>query len=268
MNWLTRLERKFGRLGIPNLIMYIVAGRGMAYLLALTNPDFPYYLMLDPEAVWHGQIWRLFTYIFMPPLTGILFIALLELYITYMIGSALEAVWGVFRFTLYYAIGALATAVVAVLVTNSPVSADYLNLSLFLAFATLFPEFTFLLFFILPVKVKYLGWISAGFLTYSFWTHPFAVKIAILTALTNYFLFFWPQIREWMQEKLRSAPVIARRPLPSTDRQHKSMHRCVVCGKTERDNRELEFRICTCDRCGEGKEFCMAHLQEHRRLNA
>jgi len=260
-HWLNRLERRFGRFGIPNLILYIVAGRGLAYLLARTNPEFPYYLVLDPDAVRHGQVWRLFTYVFTPP-GGNIFFAMIELYFTYIIGNALETVWGSFRFTLYYMIGALATAAVALLVPGAWVTPIYLNLSLFLAFATLFPEFTVLLFFILPVKVKYLGWISAGYLTLLFWTSPLSEKLFILTALTNYLLFFWPEIREWTSGKLRSTRT--RPSLTPTGSQSTPIHRCTVCHTTEANGPYLEFRICTCARCGEGKEFCMEHLQEHR----
>lgn len=267
-HWLNGLERKFGRLGVPRLITYVVAGRGLAYLLGMGDPAFPAYLVLDPDAVRRGEAWRIATYVFTPPGGG-LFFALIELYFTYLIGDALEAAWGAFRFTLYYLIGALATAAVAFLVTGSPVTPTYLNLSLFLAFATLFPEFTVLLFFILPVKVKYLGWITAGYLTIDFWTTSLTGKAAIFVALGNYLLFFAPQIREWVSGRFHRTGSDLRNALagerPGGARASRTVHRCAACGRTERDDPALEFRVCTCDECGGGTEYCMEHLAAHRK---
>ena len=264
MRFLDRIERHFRWIAIPNLIMYIVAGRALAYVLAMANPAYPAYLIMDPEAVRRGEVWRLVTYLFTPPGGG-LFFALIELYFTYLIGRALEAIWGAFHFTLYYLVGAIAIALVSLFITNSYATPSYLNLSLFLAFATLFPDFSVLLFFILPIKVKYLGLIAAGYLTFLFWMSGFASKIAITVAFSNYLLFFWPEI---IALGRRNLSMLTRAGKPRITilpilRPH-SIHKCTVCGKTEHDDPEIEFRICACEKCGEGKEYCMPHLREHR----
>ncbi len=260
MRFLRKIENKFGHLGIPDLIMYVVVGRGLAYVLALVNPDYAYYLTLDPERVRHGEVWRVITYIFTPPASAP-FWAFLELYMTYVIGSALEAVWGYFRFTVYYLLGALGTAAASFFFLGTPATPTFLNLSLFLAFATLFPDFTVMLFAILPIRAKYLGYMMGGYLTFRFWIEPLAVKAAIFVALTNYLVFFWPRIREYASGKMRtaglSAGVRAAAPSPAP------VHRCSVCRRTERDAPDLEFRICACERCGDGREFCLEHLRDH-----
>jgi membrane associated rhomboid family serine protease len=256
MNWFSRQESKFGRFGIPDLILYVVVGRGLAYILALINPEYAYYLILYPEKVRHGEIWRIVTYIFTPPASAP-FWAFLELYMTYVIGSALEAVWGNFRFTMYYLLGALGTAAASQFILGTPATPTFLNLSLFLAFATLFPDFSVMLFAILPIRAKYLGWIMGGYLTFRFWSEPLAVKVAIIVALANYLIFFWRRIREYATGKMRGTGIRVITPEPTP------VHRCSVCRRTERDGADLEFRICACERCGEGREFCMEHLQEH-----
>jgi membrane associated rhomboid family serine protease len=262
MKWLYRLERRFGRFGVPNLIVYIVAGRGLAYILSLRNPEFPYHLVLDPDAVGRGEFWRLLTYVFLPPsAAGNVFagpvMALLALYVTFLIGHALEETWGSFKFTLYYLIGVVATSLVAFLVSRAPVSPYFIDLSLFLAFATVFPDFSFLLFFIIPFKAKWMGWIAAVFLAAVFALAGVSGKLAIAVSLSNYLLFFGDSVAGWI-----AAPFGRSRRGPGA-RLDPAVHKCSVCRLTERDDPELEFRVCACPKCGEGREFCMEHLRGH-----
>lgn len=260
MKLLDALERRFGRLGIPNLILYIVAGRGIAFVLSLSNPGYPSILLLHPERVFAGEVWRVATFVLTPPalLSGFFggpLGALLQLYFTWLIGRALEEAWGSFRFTLFYGLGSLLTALAALFLSPWIATPEFVDLSLFLAFATVFPEFTVLLFFILPVKVKWLGWLSAAGLGLTFLGAPGAIRTAILAALANYLVFFAPAIR------LRGAqPPGAGFPSAPAG----PIHRCAACGKTEREDRELDFRWCMCPRCSpDGKEFCRPHLEEH-----
>ncbi len=135
---IARLERRFGRFAVPNLTWVIVAGMGAVYVLAMLRPGFERLLDLDFEQVKHGQVWRLFTYVFMPG-GGSTIWFLLRLYFLWWVGTTLEAHWGSFRYNLYWLIGVVATTVAAILVggfaTNS-----FLATTLFLAFATLFPD--------------------------------------------------------------------------------------------------------------------------------
>jgi hypothetical protein len=262
-----RLERRFGRFGIPNLITYVVAGRAIAFVLTLGNPAYRAFLVLDPWAVRHGEVWRLATWIFTPPelLSGIFggwLGVIIQMYFTWLVGRALEAAWGAFRFTLYYGLGALGTAAAALVVMPLAATPDFLDLSLFLAFATVFPEMPILLFLIIPVKVKWLGWISAAGLAWSFLREGAAGRITILVAFSNYLVFFWPVIAGWARG--RRHPVAQADTAPPPVPAAVLAHRCTQCGRTEKDEPNPGFRWCTCEKCGpDGKEWCVEHLQTH-----
>ena len=191
---LNKMERKFGNYAIPNLITIIVFGMGLVFLLDTffaANPNYDYYLSdllyFDTDLILQGQIWRVITFLFLPESSSALWI-IFTLYFDWLIGKSLENQWGSFRFNVFYFLGAIGSIIGGIITgwaTNS-----YLNASLFLAFATLFPDFELMLFFILPVKVKYLGMISAAILIYSLIVYPVSYKVAILISLINFFLFF------------------------------------------------------------------------------
>ncbi len=191
---LNKMERKFGKYAIPNLITIIVFGMGLVFLLDTffaANPNYDYYLSdllyFDTDLILQGQIWRVITFLFLPESSSALWI-IFTLYFDWLIGKSLENQWGSFRFNVFYFLGAIGSIIGGIITgwaTNS-----YLNASLFLAFATLFPDFELMLFFILPVKVKYLGMISAAILMYSLIVYPVSYKVAILISLINFFLFF------------------------------------------------------------------------------
>ena len=156
MKWLSQMERKFGRYAIPHL-MYTLSGIMLAvYLIDLFFPGTPMQslLALDMDLVARGQIWRFLTFLFLPSSSSPLWV-LLNLYFYCLLGNALEKEWGTFRLNLFYLSGILGS-VLAALVTGYGVN-RYLNLSLFLAFAALYPNFELLLFFVVPVKAKYLA---------------------------------------------------------------------------------------------------------------
>ena len=160
MNILDKLERKLGRYAIPGLMRFVIIGTAVAYVLYLINPEYLSYLYLDPQLVLKGQVWRLITFIFIPTNVGNPLFLLISLYFYYFIGKALEDRWGAFRFNVFYFTGIICAILSSFLLGIYGIP-DYLNETLFLAFATLFPEVTVLIFFILPVKVKWLGWLSA-----------------------------------------------------------------------------------------------------------
>ena len=159
-NWLDKLERKFGRYAIPNLMYYIIILYAAGFVLNLVNPSFYYqYLSLNASAILHGQIWRIVTFIIQPPSTSLIFI-IFALYLYFMIGQQLERAWGAFRFNLYFFSGMIfhvIAAIIAYLLTGISFQMDtwYLNMSLFFAFAALYPDLQFLLFFVIPIKAKY-----------------------------------------------------------------------------------------------------------------
>ena len=196
--WLYRMQYKYGRYGIENLMMYITVTMLAVFLseMLLRIPA-SQYLYFDRALILRGQIWRTLTFIFLPLNSSPLFI-LLTLYVYYFLGNALEGQWGKFQFTLYYAIGILG-AILSGFLTGYATN-TYLNLSLLLAFAQLFPDVEFRIFFLVPVKVKYIGyvnWILYGIsLLFALFHLDLPQIAAILASLLNFFLFFGPDVRD------------------------------------------------------------------------
>lgn len=263
MNILNNLERRFGRYAIPQLIVYIVGINALVYMLRYGMPqsDAIGKLWLDPHLVLQGEIWRLFTWIFIPPSASLVWIFFI-LYFSYMVGIGLEHEWGSFRLNVYYFTGMAAT-VLAAFIVGQGTTAIYLNLSLFLAFACIFPDFEILLFFILPVKVKYLAWINWAFIAFTVLTAPLPGKAAALVSVANYFLFFGADIisnaknRGFAHQRRRSFSA----KLEKGSGRKGTMHKCTVCGVTEDDDPVMDFRYCST--CEGHYEYCMKHLKEH-----
>lgn len=261
MNWLDKLERRLGRFAIPNLISYIIVTN--AIILALYNlmPSVGISvidkLSFVPRYVLQGEIWRFITFIFIPP-TLELFWGIFALLFYYSIGVSLEQQWGSFRFNIYYLLGMLGTATVSLLFgfTGVPV---YLNLSLFLAYAKIFANRQVYLFFILPVKVKYLGWIYWAFLGYTALTGGWGDRILIVVSLANYFLFFGRQNIRALNTKRHVKH--RRREFKKDMPKVIYLHQCCVCGVTDRDNPDLEFRYCS--KCDGHYEYCADHIFDH-----
>jgi len=202
-NWLYKLNRKYGRYAIHNLILYIVIGQAVVFafdfILGSAGISLSDKLQFDVPLIMSGQAWRIISFIFVPPVSWFLLFTLLAMYFTWLIGSSLENEWGAFKFNLFYLTGVIGT-IIGGFITKSTTSV-YLNLSMFLAFASLFPDFQILLFFIIPIKVKYLAWVDAFFLLASLITSPWPIKVAVLVSVLNLILYFWPQItqrvRQW-----------------------------------------------------------------------
>ena len=184
------LERKLRRYTIYDLMKYIVIGQGMVYILMYVWPSLGYSLYsmitLSRSAILRGPIWRLVTFVFAPPSSSPLFV-LFALYFYYMIGSGLERRWGKVKFNLYYLIGMLC-AVIACLLTGHADN-TYLNLSLFFAYAALFPNEEVYLFGILPLKMKYLAVLDALIYLRAFFIGPWSSRVTIVLCLLNVFLF-------------------------------------------------------------------------------
>jgi hypothetical protein len=256
---LARLERRFGSYAVPNLILYVVGGMAIFWVLSMARPEVAGRLILDMDAVRRGQIWRLFTFLFIPPASSGMWV-LISLYFTWWVGSSLEQHWGAFRFNVYYFVGALAT--IAGALFAGPASNTWLASSLFLAFATTFPDVTILLFFILPIRVKWLGIVAAVLMAVSFVVGSSGTRASIAAALVNYVLFFgghwWQRGRQHKvavrqkgkREHLRSsAPVFGQRS-------------CAICGAREADGADI--RVCSCDKCGgQNRTLCLEHARNH-----
>jgi hypothetical protein len=228
------------------------------WVLSLSRPEILGRLVLDMHAVRRGQLWRLVTFLFIPPSSSQLFM-LISLYFTWWVGSSLDQHWGSFRFNVYYLVGALAT-IVAALVAG-PTSNTWLNSSLFFAFATTFPDVTILLFFILPIRVKWIGLVAAVGMLAAFVTSGWGTRAAIAAALVNYVLFFgghwwnaWRSRNTVVRQKARreqfrsSAPVFGQRA-------------CAICGAREADGTDI--RVCSCEKCGGPRALCLEHARNH-----
>jgi membrane associated rhomboid family serine protease len=193
MRWLDALERRFGEWAIPQFPLFIAVAPAAVYFLAQSRPEFITRLTLDPAAIRAGEWWRMLTFLFLPPSQNVLWM-LIWLFVTYQFAQALEQAWGAFRFCFFYLFGALVTALAAIFVVNAPLSNAALNTSLFLAFATLYPDVEVLLFFIIPLKVKYLAWVTWAMVLVSFVLGDNVLRVGIAASLVNYLLFFGSQI--------------------------------------------------------------------------
>lgn len=189
MTWLDKLERKCGRFAIPSLMLLIVGGMFTVFLIDLMLPQTGIYswICFNRTLILQGQLWRLISFIFLPTSNSILWI-LFSLYFYYMIGDALENQWGSFRFNVYYFVGVLG-AIIAGMITGYTEN-SYLNLSLFFAFAVLYPNFEIMLFFFIPVKVKYLAFADACLFVIALVTGSWSTKAAVLFSILNFLLFF------------------------------------------------------------------------------
>ena len=191
--WYDVLANKLRRFAIPSLMKYLVICMGAVFLMDLFfMGQFRSYLWFSRPAIYSGQIWRLISFIFIPISASPLFIVFV-LYFYYMIGEALEREWGVAKFNLFYLIGILGT-IIAGLITGFATN-HYLNMSLFFAFAILFPEVQIRLFFVLPVKVKWLGYLNAAYFAYLLISSGWPQRLALLVSVANIILFFQNDVR-------------------------------------------------------------------------
>lgn len=204
-NWLDKLERKYGRFAIPNLTNILVAGQILALAVELfVNRYIAAYLTLSRDLVAAGQIWRLVSFVFIPFSGGSILSVVLGIYFTWFVGNALEKQWGDFRFNLYFLLGMIGP-ILSSLLLDRVASTYCLSLSLLLGFASLYPEAELLLFYILPVKAKYIGGFSAALWVLGFLGSTTMGKLDYLLCMLNVWVFFGPQawrsLRAWWRRE-------------------------------------------------------------------
>ena len=236
-------ERKFSKYAIPNLSLYLIICYAFGYLIQIVNSGFLSYLTLDPVMILHGQVWRLVTWILVPPYTNNLFFTLITLYFYYSIGSTLEHVWGTYRYNCYLFSGMLFTILGSFLLYGvyaalgagnvsfgALFSTYYVNMSIFLAFAATFPEMQVLLMFIIPVKVKYLGIIYGVYLVLQCLMGGIILWVVIGSSLLNFIVFFLTT-----RNLVRMSPKqIKRRQQFKSEVRHEARitrHKCAICGR-------------------------------------
>jgi membrane associated rhomboid family serine protease len=259
MSLLDSLERRFGRFAIPGLIRIVAGFNALVFVLERLNPQLVHMLDLNRAAILHGQIWRLVTYIFIPATDSPIWIFFVLLFL-WFIGEGLERAWGAFRLNLFYLVGMIGTTVAAFFFGND-FSNTMLNASLFFAFANFYPEEVIYVFFILPVKVKWLAWVSAALLLLGFVTGPNSYRMALLAAFANYLIFFGPGIISAVRNRQQVAG--RRRQFESAAAEEEALHHCAICGATELTNPNLEFRVSR-----NGEEYCLAHLPSAAKVEA
>lgn len=271
---LDKLERKFGRFAIRNLMVYLIILYVGGFALVYFRPGFyEAYLSLNWAMILKGQVWRLVTYIMYPPSTSILWF-LLECFIFWSLGSNLEKMWGTFYFNLYVFIGLLANVVISLLVYLIghwilPLTADSLYMSFLLAFAMTVPEMRFYLYMIIPVKAKYLAFFYLGIMALELVLGGWALRFSVIASLVNVAIFFIfirkpiLRVKQMIRRAEFSRNIKAAEPAMKNGG---ARHRCAVCGRTELDDPNLEFRYCS--KCAGGREYCLDHLYTHVHVTA
>ena len=285
MKFIDKLERKYGRYGIPNLTMYIIISYVLGYALMIVNPSALLMLNLNVEKILHGQIWRLITWVISPPSSqsiGWFIIAILFFY--YPISSSLERTWGSFRFTLYIFMGIIFTvlsafilyAIVGTTVNmfgQSFFSTYYISLSVFLAYAMTYPDMQVYIMFVLPVKMKWMAILYGVMVVYDMISYIriglWFMALPIVASLLNFIIFFLGSrdLRRYRPKEVRrrqefKKAMASSRVSPSGGQI--SRHKCAICGRTEIDHPDLEFRFCS--RCNGNYEYCQDHIYTHEHV--
>lgn len=260
MKFIDYLDRKIGRYAIENLTIYLIAGQSFFYIMYLTQRLDRSATYFSAERLLAGEWWRIFTLPFDPPRQGLIF-TLFAWYFFYMIGSALESHWGAFRYNIYILLGCLLTIAVSFLFPMYAVSNAFLAGSVFLAFATLFPDYQILLFFILPVRMKWLAlltWLGYG---YQLLVGDWAVRLVVLAAIGNFLIFFardiWMTVRYGRRRLVKCA---AR----ATQKERGPVHRCTTCGITDKSHPDMDFRYCP--QCSGTYGYCREHIFSHEHI--
>ncbi len=273
MNWLDKLEKKFGRFAIPNLTMYLIGayiiGFGIYYFL----PGLFKWLTLEPYFILKGQVWRVISWVLVPPsgsLISIIFIVLLY----YSLGTALERTWGTFRYNVYIFSGILFTVIGAfalyfiagtgMIGYGGLFSTYYINMSIFLAFAVSYPDMELLLYFIIPIKMKWMAIVYAVFILYDFIAGNFISRVTIAASLLNFVVFFLSTKKGYSPKQQMRKKKYQKQSRPHMTYSNGARHRCAVCGRTELDDPNLEFRFCS--KCNGNYEYCQDHLFTHEHV--
>jgi hypothetical protein len=260
MTFLDKLERKYRKWAIPNITLYLVLAQAFFYLAGRSGRFDMTRMFLIPSLVLQGEWWRLIAFLFIPPASNMLFI-LFALYIFYLMGTALENHWGAFRYNVFLLVGYLFTVAVTFLTPTYAATNTFLGGSVFLAFAALFPDFQLYIFFILPVRIKWLAllaWIAYG---WSFLSGGLSTKLLVLASIGNVLFFFGKDIIWKIKTGRRKMAFQAKSAVGARD----SFHRCTVCGKTDQTHPNMDFRYCP--ECN-GLGYCMDHIKNHEHVKS
>lgn len=282
MNFLNKMERQYGRYAIHNLTKYMIGCYAIGYILLYIGQafgaNFFQYLLLSPYHIMHGQIWRIVSWILIPPSSSNIIFVLIMLSFYYYLGTALEGTWGAFRYNVYILGGMLCTVIGAFilyfisgpnemfsLINGMSFSTYYINLSIFLAFAMNYPDMEVLFMMIIPIKIKYLALLDVAYLLYDLIRGGWGTRTVIIASLLNFIIYFL-----MTRNYRRISPQEIHRKQQFKKAVHPQMtpggtrHKCAVCGRTEKDGEHLEFRYCS--KCNGNYEYCQDHLFTHQHI--
>lgn len=285
---MSKFEKKFGRYAIPNLTLILILSYVAGYVIELLGSaagvNLLGYLTLDPYRILHGQIWRLVTWVIVPPESLGIFTVIM-LYFYYSLGTTLERTWGTYRYNVYIFSGILFTVIGSFLcmgvvylmhgilptesasayfyIRSYAFSTYYINLSIFLAFAATYPDMQVLLMFVIPVKVKWMGILDAVLMLYYVIVGDVFTRFAIIASLLNFVLYFYRLHRSRISPKQMHRRAQFERKT-NEGRAKVSRHKCAICGRTEEDDPSLEFRFCS--KCNGNYEYCQYHLFTHEHV--
>lgn len=254
------LEKRLGWLAVPNVTFYLIMGQVLVFGLILINYLQLGSLLLVPRLVLEGEVWRMGTFIFAPPVRAHPIFLAFAWYLLYVMGTALEETWGTFRYNLFLWVGFLATILAAFVVPGAVATNLFILGSVFLAFAFLNPNFELMLFLLLPVKIKWLALVTWGLYAITFLFGSWAERMMVLASVTNFALFFGRDILHDLKAKKRRKRFEADREAEAD----KPFHRCHTCGITEKSHPEMEFRYCS--HCDGNYAYCEKHLHNHEHV--
>ena len=286
MRFIDKLERKYGRYGIENLTMYIIISYVLGYALMYINPGALSMLSLNFTKILQGQVWRLITWIVYPPSTSSpLWFVIAILFFYYPISASLEHTWGKFKFTLYILSGMIFTVIAAFILHfvmggvldglgGIIFSTYYISLSIFLAYSLTYPDMTVLLMFVIPIKMKWMSIVYAAIVIYDvaryFMNGAWFMALPIIASLLNFVIFFLGtrDFNRYNPKEIHRKNEFKRAvnggsktvPFPGNSNAV-TKHKCAVCGRTEKDDPNLEFRFCS--KCNGNYEYCQDHLYTH-----
>lgn len=262
MKILDRLDRKFGKYAPTNVTIYLIAGQTVLYVLFMMGKLDRSITWLSADLLLAGEWWRLITFLFDPPSMSPIFV-FFAWYLFYLMGSALEEYWGAFRYNAFLVLGYLLTVGVSFLMPGFPASNAFIGGSVFLAFAFLFPDFQLLLFFILPVKVKWLAALTWLYYGYLFLFGGWPSRLLVLASVGNFLLFFGRDIYVNLRYGKRR---IGKKLSQASRSNDKPFHRCTVCGITDKTHPQMDFRYCP--KCEGQYGYCTEHIFNHEHIKA
>ncbi len=259
--------RKHPNFGVPNLMKYVVIANVAFWLIGAVNPTLMSYLTFNPALILRGQVWRIVTFALYPPSTGLL--AFIAFYFYYMIGNTLEQYWGTPQFNVYFFSGLILSVLYGFIMyfvtgISFNLTAEYVYLSMFFSFAVLFPDMQVLLFYILPIKIKYLAYLDAALFVLGVFTTPFPANFLPVVAVLNFLIFCGGDLFSSLPKRPSANTINFRRESARIKREQQAnlyTHKCAVCGKTDTEFPELEFRYCS--RCAGYHCFCQDHIYNH-----